>query len=258
MTKKAVILAAGLGSRLVSRKDLPKPLQPVGGVPLIVRTLRKLEALGLEDVAVIVGYRGELLGEVLQFYRFDFKLHIIFNDEWEKPNGTSLLKAKDFVDGPSFVLMSDHLCSLSLLQRVDVFPVGTDEAVLGVDFDIPRCFDLPDATKVALRGGKIVEIGKELPSYEALDTGVFKITPALMDALDNVNGPKGCSLSEGIAALAAKGKMRAVDIGRAPWVDVDTPEARDFAEANLACYESVEADLPLQQPVPSVPSRLSA
>ncbi|MDZ4064457.1 MAG: NTP transferase domain-containing protein, partial [Coriobacteriia bacterium] len=40
---RAVILAAGMGSRLVSEEAFPKPLKPVAGVPLLVRVLRSLQ-----------------------------------------------------------------------------------------------------------------------------------------------------------------------------------------------------------------------
>ena len=80
--------------------------------------------------------------------RFDLDLRFVNNDEVHKPNGTSLLKAKAFVTEPTFLLMSDHLWSPDLLQRVRRFPLAHDEAVLGVDFKISECFDLDDATKV--------------------------------------------------------------------------------------------------------------
>lgn len=233
---KAVILAAGRGERLVNGMAYPKPLKRVAGVPLIVRILRNLERAGITETAVIVGYLGDVLTSALRRYPFKMKITFIENDEWHKPNGTSLLKAKSFVTEPTFLLMSDHLWSPELLTAVARYPLDADEAVLGIDFDVPRCFDLPDATKVFVDGDRVVNIGKEIPTFHALDTGVFRITPALMDELERVNGPNGCSLSQGVAALAARGQMRVVDVGDAMWIDVDTPEAHAFAESRLAMY----------------------
>jgi choline kinase len=119
---------------------------------------------------------------------------------------------------------------------VQAYPILSDEAVLGVDYDIPRCFDLPDATKVRLDGDRIVGIGKDLATYDALDTGVFVVTPALVAALRHVDGPAGCSLSQGVQALAAAGCMRAVDVGTATWIDVDTPAAHREAERLIRAY----------------------
>jgi choline kinase len=234
--ERAIILAAGRGERLVNGKPYPKPLKPVNGVSLIVRVLRSLEQARIEEVAIVVGHLGDVLIEALSEESFDLELRFVRNDEVHKPNGTSLLKAKAFVTEPTLLMMSDHLWSPDLLQRVRRFPLAADEAVLGVDFKISECFDLDDATKVALRGDRITRIGKELPHYDALDTGMFRITPAVIDALERVEGPNGCSLSQGMAELAMTGRMRVADVEDATWVDVDTPAALAHAERLLRRY----------------------
>jgi len=234
--ERAIILAAGRGERLVRGKPYPKPLERINGLPLIVRVLRSLEAAGVEEVAVVVGHLGHVLEAELREYRFELELSFVQNDEHHKPNGTSLLKAKDFVDGPTYLLMSDHLWSPDLLQRLRRFPLAWNEALLGVDFKIGQCFDLDDATKVAVSGDRIDRIGKELPHYDALDTGVFRITEAVIEALERVDGPNGCSLSQGIGELAREGRMRVVDVEGAAWVDVDTPEAHAHAERLIRKY----------------------
>jgi choline kinase len=233
---RAIILAAGRGERLVRGKPYPKPLTPVNGVPLIVRVLRGLELAGVENVSIVVGYLGDTLIEGLRRYRFKLDLSLVGNPDYDKPNGTSLLKAKRAVTGPTFLLMSDHLWSPELIQRVRRFPLGADEAVLGIDFKIADCIDLDDATKVAIRGDRVDQIGKELPRYDALDTGVFRITPAVIEALERVDGPQGCSLSQGMAQLAQSGRMRVVDVEDAVWVDVDTPMALAHAERLVRRY----------------------
>lgn len=234
--KRAIILAAGKGERLVSGLSFPKPAKRVAGIPLIVRVMRNLERAGVDEVVVIVGYLGDVLQGILGRYRFNLDVRFVQNDEYEKPNGTSLLKAKAFIQGPTFVLMSDHLWSPDLILPIDAYQLADDEAVLGVDFDIERCIDIPDATKVYLQGDRIERISKELPSYHALDTGVFKVTEALVEALERAEGPNGCSLSAGVQALAARGAMKAVSVGSAMWIDVDTPMAHAFAEQSLARY----------------------
>jgi choline kinase len=234
--ERAIILAAGRGERLVNGKPYPKPLKQVNGLPLIARILRGLEQAKVEQVAIVVGHLGDVLIEALQDYRFDLDLQFMRNDELHKPNGTSLLKAKRFVTGPTLLLMSDHLWSPDLVQYVREFPLADDEVVLGVDYKVAECFDIDDATKVALRGDRVIGIAKDLLRYDALDTGVFRITPAVIEALERVDGPNGCSLSQGMAELARDGRMRAVDVEDAGWVDVDTPAAHAHAERMLRRY----------------------
>ncbi|MGX5805566.1 phosphocholine cytidylyltransferase family protein [Bradyrhizobium sp. Arg314] len=56
--RKAVILAAGLGSRLRPLTDLrPKPLVEVNAMPILHNTLQNLEAVGVREVTIVVGYR---------------------------------------------------------------------------------------------------------------------------------------------------------------------------------------------------------
>jgi len=240
--KRAIILAAGKGERLVNGLTFPKPLKRVAGVPLIVRAIRNLERAGVDELVVIVGYLGDVLESSLGRYKFNLDVRFVRNDEYNKPNGTSLLKAGHLVQGPTFVLMSDHLFSPELIAPIDAFALGSDEAVLGIDYDIERCIDIPDATKVLLEGDRIIKISKELPEYHALDTGVFKITGALIEELRRADGPEGCSLSQGVQALAARGAMKAVSVGSAMWIDVDTPLAHGFAEKCLARHgEALQA-----------------
>jgi len=227
---RAIILAAGLGSRLADGRKLPKPMRGVAGVPLIVRIVRALERGGIREVAIVVGYLAEELQTGLAAHDFRARLSFWLNDEYEKPNGTSLLNAREFVTGPTLLMMSDHLWAPRLLSAVATYPIVEGESVLGVDYRIEACFDLDDATKVQVLNGRIVGIGKSLEDYNALDTGVFLITPSLIEALDAIDGPRGCSLSEGVAALASEGRMKAADIGNAVWIDVDTPEAHAEAE----------------------------
>ena len=238
--KRAIVLAAGKGERLVNGLSFPKPLKRVGDVPLIVHTLKNLECAGISEVAVVVGYLGDVLERALSRYRFELDVRFVQNDEFDKPNGTSLLKARDFVRGPTFVLMSDHLFAPDLIAPIDAYELDAHEAVLGIDHDIARCIDIPDATKVCLDRDRITHISKELPSYDALDTGVFKVTGALLDELARLDGPGGCSLSAGVQALAARGHMKAVSVGSAMWIDVDTPASHAFAER---CYARFGADL---------------
>ncbi|MQW40801.1 phosphocholine cytidylyltransferase family protein [Sinorhizobium meliloti] len=59
---KAVILAAGFGSRLRPLTDLrPKPLVEVNGTPILHNALRNLEAVGVQEVTIVVGYRKDAI-----------------------------------------------------------------------------------------------------------------------------------------------------------------------------------------------------
>ncbi|MEP6871732.1 MAG: sugar phosphate nucleotidyltransferase, partial [Anaerolineaceae bacterium] len=62
MITKAVLLAAGRGSRLgVLTETQPKPLLVVAGRPIIVHILDGLRRAGIEEITVITGYLGDVL-----------------------------------------------------------------------------------------------------------------------------------------------------------------------------------------------------
>jgi choline kinase len=131
------------------------------------------------------------------------------------------------------------------VRRLNAFDLPEGAAALGVDYAVGRCCDIDDATKVRSEQGRITEIHKELPTYDALDTGVFRIGPSLIEALDHVYTAQGdCSLSDGVGALARRGMFFACDVGDARWVDVDTPEAHAHAELLLRLYgDSLDRDI---------------
>jgi NDP-mannose synthase len=66
MTRRAVVLAGGRGSRLAPYTAvLPKPLLPVGDRPILEILLRQLGAAGLDDVTLAVGHLAHLVRAVV-------------------------------------------------------------------------------------------------------------------------------------------------------------------------------------------------
>jgi len=225
---------------------LPKPLRVVGGVPLVVRVLRTLKSAGIQEAVVITGFQGDAVRRALKAEtELGLKLSFVDNPHFDKKNGVSLLAAARFVDRECLLTMSDHLYSPELVRRLLAAEVPEGSCALAVDYDIERCFDLDDATKVGVELGKIKRIGKELESYDALDTGVFRIGPALIAELAAVEASTGdCSLSDGVQALSRRGRFLATDVGDVRWVDVDTPQALACAEAMLRVFGDTLGDEP--------------
>src|SRR5262245_53163823 len=103
MIRRAVILAAGQGSRLGG--ELPKPLVRVAGIPLAERAVRSLLAVGVHEIAMVVGYRRREVMAALAHLPVEF----IANDEFERPNGLSVCAASAFVEERSLLVMADHV-----------------------------------------------------------------------------------------------------------------------------------------------------
>ena len=231
---KAVILAAGLGSRL-SYAACPegcKPLTRVAGLPLIKRILYQLQLAEIEEALIVVGYRKDSLIKYLKLQK-DLKIRIRFvlNEDFDLPNGMSLLKCKDFLKyEPFLLLMADHLFSTEILQNLLAQPIPYDGAILAVDEKFTPNIDLADATKVAIAGGRIWRIGKGITIYTAVDTGLFLCTPSIFEAMETAVEEGNASLSAGMQIIAGRRRLFPMGIGEYYWQDIDNLEDKRKAE----------------------------
>ena len=233
---KCLIIVAGKGSRLKSLSD-SKPLTSILDVPLVERVIRSALEAGVNGFYAVVGYRG---GQVRDFLddlggKISAPITVIENDDWEKANGLSVLKAKQALDEPFFLLMGDHLFDPGIARQMIDFPLMGDEIALAVDQDLKNpMVDMDDVTRVMVRDGLIRNIGKGIEEYNCFDTGIFLCNPVLFSALEQSMRETGDdSLSGGVRILAGKGQVRAMPIDGKFWIDIDDPERFKQAESYL-------------------------
>jgi len=235
---QCLILAAGNGTRLRAvSSGLPKPLVKFRGKPILEHIILRARQAGIEDFVIVVGYRSDLIRRWLEGRSFGVSITLVENVDYHKANGISALKAKDWIHENFLLLMSDHIFEPHTAENLLRQPIADGEVILGVDPNIDGIFDLDDATKVRRSGDYIVEIGKEIPAYDALDTGMFLCTPALFTSLEAATRDGNCSLSDGMRQLASERRFRALEIGDAQWQDLDTPEALAYAEGIFDGYQ---------------------
>ena len=218
----AVILMAGSGSRLRATGDsLPKPLVPIRGRPLISYTLAALAEIGVTTLHAIVGCDREVLLEGLKpLIPASMHLHAINNPQWQKQNGISLLCAAPFLATSFLLLMGDHLFERAALHEF-VRRAQREDLNLAIDRKIESIYDLDDAMKVQTHDDRVVAIGKNLETYDAIDTGLFLCPPEIFRYLEAAKQNGDCSLADGVRLMAGQNKVYAVDIGNAWWQDVD-------------------------------------
>lgn len=96
--RKAIILAAGFGSRMMpATADRPKPMVSVNGVRIIETLLDALTAVGITDITLIRGYKKECFDELLPKYP---SLKLIDNDIYSQTNNiSSVMLALNELDG---------------------------------------------------------------------------------------------------------------------------------------------------------------
>ncbi len=235
MGMKCLIIAAGKGSRLQQRGD-SKPLIPVLGTPLIERVIRTALETGVDEFCVVTGYQSDQVCGFLERLaeRLGVRITPLVNDDWEKGNGLSVLKARHTLKEPFLLLMADHLFDPDLARALTVHTLPDGEIALMVDGDIHNpLIDMEDVTRVKVEDGKIRDIGKGLADFNGFDTGIFLCSPAIFETLERAKENGGdTTLSEAVRVLAAEGRAKAIPASGF-WIDVDDPAAFKKAEKAL-------------------------
>src|ERR1700747_914665 len=113
MISRALILPAGRGAMLGSHAG-PNCLATVGRTTLIERTLRLLSSVGVQDIAIVVGWQGQAIRDHIarstQIGPAQKRAITFFeNADWEQPNGLSAQVARPFVTERTLLLMADQI-----------------------------------------------------------------------------------------------------------------------------------------------------
>ncbi len=232
---KCLIIAAGKGSRLQRRGD-SKPLIPILGIPIIERVIRTALETGVDEFYVVIGYQGDRMRDFLAQLakRLAIRITTLVNDDWEKENGLSVLKAREVLHEPFLLLMADHLFDPGLASALTTHSLLDSEIALGVDGDIHNSLvNMDDVTRVKMENGNICDIGKGMTDFNGFDTGIFLCSSAIFRALEQNKEKHGdTTLSGAVRVLAAEGRVKAIPVSGF-WIDIDDPAAFKRAEQSL-------------------------
>ncbi len=116
---RVIILSGGKGVRLAPLTEvIPKPLVPIGGMPILEIVIRQLKAQGFEKITLAVGYMAELLRAYFQDgSRFGVKIDYSFEKE---PLGTAgPLALIDNLDDTFMVMNADVLTNINYREFVE-------------------------------------------------------------------------------------------------------------------------------------------
>ncbi|MFK4492461.1 NDP-sugar pyrophosphorylase family protein [Bradyrhizobium sp. USDA 336] len=130
--KKAIILAAGVGSRLRPLTDLrPKPLVEVNGTPIIYNALRNLEAVGVEEVTLVVGYRKHAIQYACGHRFGTLAINYVESSAFDRTGSVySLWLARDaLLSGDCFLLEGDVFFEEDVLRDL-LHSQATDAAAI--------------------------------------------------------------------------------------------------------------------------------
>jgi NDP-sugar pyrophosphorylase family protein len=131
---KAVILAGGKGARLAPYTTiLPKPLMPLGDMPILEILLRQIKNCGIDEAILTVGHLAHLLQSFFQDgKRWGMNIQYSFEDQ---PLGTAgPLSLIETLDNTFLVSNGDVLTNLNLKQLIETHKKSGAAATIATHF----------------------------------------------------------------------------------------------------------------------------
>lgn len=234
---QAVIMAGGKGSRLaaVTKDEIPKPMVPLAGKPLLLWQIEELKRNGIEDVTIVIGHLGNI---IMQFFGDGsrYGIHITYIKE-RQPLGTAgaFYELKPLLSGQYFLLVfGDVYFAVDISRMEDYHLKHQSKATLFVH---PNGHPQDSDIVVMDEGGRVVHIlFKHEPRTDRLDdcvnAGLYILDRSVCECVKK--GQK-MALEKDILAPMAKKRDRIYGYYSSEYIkDLGTPERIHQAEAELA------------------------
>ena len=240
---KAIILAAGKGTRLDGVAVKPKCLVEVGGSTLLNRQIETLREAGIRDIVVVVGFASDSIRE-----HCDNEISFVENVDFAQTSSLySLWLARDYLSEGFVVLNSDVLFHPQLLANL--LNSSSDAALLISDQDLQTNPLGDEEMKVRVKDELVVDISKDINPLDAdgENVGIVKFGPAgakvLVQYMNELiaNGAKKEWAPRAFLEYARHHPLQALSTGGLPWIEIDFPE--DYQRAVSEIYPQIEAQL---------------
>jgi len=238
---KAIILAAGKGTRLNGHDLKPKCLFEVGGQTLLARQVEALREAGINEIVIVLGFEADRIRRL-----YEHTASFVINERFEETSSLySLWLAREHLLGGFVVLNCDVLFHPQLLTRLLSSPLEDALLIDLVDKSNNHLGD--EEMKIKLRDGLVVDISKDMDPAEAdgENVGVVKFS---------ANGAR--RLIEEMDALIDSGRLRewaprafreyarrfpfhAISTADYPWIEIDFPE--DYRRATEEVFPQIDA-----------------
>jgi NDP-sugar pyrophosphorylase family protein len=224
---KAVVLAAGKGTRMGAlTQDVPKPMLPVQGKPLLEHVLDRLSQAGIRECALITGYHREMIEK--HFAAYPMRLEFIHQAVINGTAGAAKLACGFAANDPFLLTYADIWCEPEDYRRV-MQPIETEpgtEATLAVKY----ADDPFQGAAVYVKEGFIRNIIEKPPQGTSTthwnSAGIYTYRPTIFEEIEKVKlSPRGeYEIPDAIEAMIKAGRrLRAVEI-KGQWRDIGRPE----------------------------------
>jgi len=223
---KAVVLAAGLGTRLRPlTNDTTKSLLRVGSKTILKHQIENLRESGVQEITMVIGHKAEKIKDFCKENSWD--INFIYNSYYSTSNNLfSLWLARETFDEGFVCLNSDVVFDVEILKSLLKF-----EADIAIAVDKKVCVE--EDMKVKVKDGTIVQINKSMRPEEAYGEfigiakfsgkGVAQLIRVLEDMPTDMR--RNANLGFGIQKLIdSDSRVWGVDVQRRFCADVDFVE----------------------------------
>ncbi|AMW79136.1 nucleotidyl transferase [Acinetobacter sp. TGL-Y2] len=217
---KAMILAAGLGSRMRPLTlYTPKPLLEVGGKPLIVWHIEKLKSIGVKEIIINSAWLADkLIGALGDGSKYGVTIRWTREDEGLETAG-GIINALPLLGDQPFILVNGDVWT-----TMDFAPLLEIDLKAGSNTDLAHLVFVPNPEQhpkgdFTLATGRAYTFDQKQQGENLTYSGVAVIHPKMFENLDAGKRPLAPLLKQAMLdGQVSAEKMQGM------WVDVGTPE----------------------------------
>ena len=232
MITTAVILAAGMGSRLRRVHDtLPKGFVELGGESLIAESVRKLKAQGIDRIVIGTGFGRDYYEAFSKKFR---GITCVHNPEFASTGSMATLRyLREAVSSDFLLLESDLTYECDGLARLLDHPesdviLASEVTSYGDELFISTSAHghLKDMSKQA----------EQLDTVEGVLVGIAKISLGTFHLLCqhfDSTGDRSMSYEDALVAAAGRQPIAVLNAGALTWSEIDTPEHLAHAQSTV-------------------------
>jgi len=210
---------------------LPKPLMPIGDIPILEIVVRQLKRAGFDEITFAVGHLAELL--MAYFGNGSrFGVHIYYSHE-EHPLGTAgPISLVHGLNAPFLVMNGDLLTTLDYRALWEqhcnngaIATLATYQRDVKIDLGVIETDD---------HGQVKAYIEKPVYHY-TVSTGIYIFDPAI---LDYIPYQQRTELPDLISELVTSGRKVATFAFKGIWLDIGRPDDYQLAVAEFERHSS--------------------
>ncbi len=220
-------------------ESIPKPLLPLGGLPIIERQIQELIKVGVKELYILIGYRMKEISDYLDNTKLDINITYIVQEQ-QKGTGHAVNQAKGKISGDFYCLNGDIIIAEENLKNLR-------ENQGKLTMMVTKVPDGSNFGVVESKNGRLISITeKGIDGESMINAGIFLFNEKIFAAIDgiekSIRGEYELtdaleSISDQIHIIDYKGIWK--DIGN-PWDLITANE--EYMKNNIEAIEGTIED----------------